>query len=234
MTYLPGMGENLRNHQTPHPSHTKIEGEATLCLYSAVNSNKWYPHRMSGARRGDETILWASRPITAVMHKTYELVCQLPAREASERIERLLSKEGVSYTTANLSVASTQTPIAVLGFQRNLYSQSNWVGVNPFAFISGVNVVVKSGDDRVTKVSVSVNRRRAFLWVAWWVVCGSLTASAMPQPAGALFFVGFSCAAWFGIASFLGGYLIKKEIGDCLRKASTKEAASGLRGASGS
>jgi hypothetical protein len=32
------------------------------------------------------------------------------------------------------------------------------------------------------------------------------------RPAGLLFFVGFACATWFGIVSFLGGYLIKKEI----------------------
>jgi hypothetical protein len=38
----------------------------------------------------------------------------------------------------------------------------------------------------------------------------------MPEPGGVLFFIAFACATWFGIVSFLGGYLIKKEIGDCL------------------
>jgi len=161
------------------------------------------------------------------MYKTYELVCLLPAREASERIERLLLKEGVSYTAANLSIASTRTPVAVLGFQRKLYSHSNWVGLNPFAFISGVRVLVKAGSVGVTKVTVSLDRRRAFIWALWWVTCSGMAASYMPQPGGALFFFGVSGAAWFGIVSFLGGYLIKKEIGDCLGKASIIEAASG-------
>jgi hypothetical protein len=65
-----------------------------------------------------------------MIQKTYELVCQLPAQAASERIEALLSKEGVKYTAANLFVTSTSTPIAVLGIQSKLYSRSNWGGLN--------------------------------------------------------------------------------------------------------
>lgn len=38
----------------------------------------------------------------------------------------------------------------------------------------------------------------------------------MPAQGGALLLVGIACAAWFGIVSFLGGHLIKKEIADCL------------------
>ncbi|MGH9718536.1 MAG: hypothetical protein ACRD4R_17650 [Candidatus Acidiferrales bacterium] len=152
-----------------------------------------------------------------VMHKTYQLVCQLPAQIASERIEALLSKEGVKYTTANLSVASTRTPITVLGIQPKLYSRSNWVGVNPFTFVSGVQVQCEQGDSEVTKVTVRVNRLRAFLWVAFWIACSFLAARAMPEPGGAILVVVVACAAWFGIVSFLGGYLVKKEISDRLK-----------------
>jgi hypothetical protein len=38
----------------------------------------------------------------------------------------------------------------------------------------------------------------------------------MPEPGGAILFVGIACAAWLSIVSFLGGYLIKKEIADRL------------------
>jgi hypothetical protein len=75
-----------------------------------------------------------------MIQKTYELVCQLPAQTASERIEALLSKEGVTYTAANLFVTSTSTPIVLLGIQSKLYSRSNWVGLNPFAFVTSVDV----------------------------------------------------------------------------------------------
>jgi|GEM_PF-2281962 len=153
------------------------------------------------------------------MRKTYKLVCRLPAQAALERIETLLSKEGVEYRAANLAVTSIRTPIAVLGIQPKLYSRSNWVGINPFTFVSGVDVRCEQADGGLTKVTVRVDRLRAFLWAAFSVACSFLAAVAMPEPAGVLFFVGFACATWFGIVSFLGGYLIKKEISERLKDA---------------
>lgn len=150
------------------------------------------------------------------MHKTYELVCQLPAHGAAERIEGLLSKEGVRYTAADLSISSVSTPIAVFGIQPRLYSRRNWVGLNPFAFVSGVNLQFKEDGNGLTRVNVRVNRLRALLWVLFWIMCSSLVAGTMPAQGGALLLVGIACAAWFGIVSFLGGHLIKKEIADCL------------------
>jgi hypothetical protein len=152
-----------------------------------------------------------------MMHKTYEFVCQLPAQAASERIEGLLSKEGVKYRAANLSVVSVRTPVAGLGIQPKLYSHSNWVGLNPFTFVSGVEAQCEQLDNGLTKVTVRVNRLRAFLWVAFWIACSSLVAIAMSEPGGAILVIGVVCAAWFGIVSFLGGYLIRKEIGDRLK-----------------
>jgi hypothetical protein len=69
----------------------------------------------------------------------------------------------------------------------------------------------------LTKVTVRVNRIRGFLWALFWIVCSLLVARAMPQPGGILLVIGVASAAWFGIASFLGGYLIKKEIADHLK-----------------
>jgi hypothetical protein len=152
-----------------------------------------------------------------VLHKTYEFVCQLPAQAASERIESLLSKEGVKYRAVNLSVVSVKTPIAVVGVQPKLYSHSNWVGLNPFTFVSGVEVRCEQLDNRLTKVTVRINRLRTFLWVAFWIACSSLAAIGMPEPGGAILVVGVACAAWFGLVSFLGGYLVRKEISDRLK-----------------
>jgi hypothetical protein len=152
-----------------------------------------------------------------MMHKTYEFVCQLTAQAASQRIEGLLSKEGVEYKTANLSVASVRTPVAVLGIQPKLYSHSNWVGLNPFTFVSGVEVQCEQLDSGLTKVTVRVNRLRTFMWAAFWIACSLLAARAMPEPGGAILVIGVACAAWLGVVRFLGGYLIKKEISDRLK-----------------
>lgn len=151
------------------------------------------------------------------MHRTYEFVCQLSVPDASERIGTLLSKEGVEYKMSGFSITSTKIPIAVLGIQPKLYSHSNWVGVNPFVFISGIHARFSSADT-ITMVTVRVNRLRAFCWVAFWVACSVLSAFAMREPAGAILVVIVTVAAWLGIVSFIGSYLIEKEIGDYLNK----------------
>lgn len=112
------------------------------------------------------------------MHKTYELICQLPAHTASERIESMLSREDVRYTATNLAITSVRTPIVVLGIQPNLYSHGNWVGLNPFAFVSDVDLRFREDENGLTRVTVRVNRLRGLLWVAFWFTCGALAARA--------------------------------------------------------
>ena len=151
-----------------------------------------------------------------MLHKTYELLCRLPANEVLERIKGLLTKECVRYRTDNLSVTSTQTPVVIFGFDPRLYTHTNWVGLNPFAYVSGIELRCEPGGNGLTKVTVRVDRFRAFVWVGFWVACSALAALPMPELGGAIFAIGVSSAAWFGNVSFLGGYLIKKEIADCL------------------
>jgi hypothetical protein len=152
-----------------------------------------------------------------VKHRTYILSSRLSAESAIARIGELLAKEGVQYRKEGLSIFSTRTPIALLSFQRNRYSNKNWVGPNPFTFVSGVNVQCQLDNSGLTQVVVQVNQFRTFVWVAFWASGCGMAASAMPTPAdAAIFFIALTLAAWFGLVSFLGGYLIEKEIADCL------------------
>ena len=63
----------------------------------------------------------------------------------------------------------------------------------------------------LAEIIVQVNKSRAFLWVALWVVSSGLAASGMPNPEGAILFIAVSLAAWFGLVSFLAGYLVNKK-----------------------
>ena len=149
-------------------------------------------------------------------HKTYILSSRLSAETTIARVGDLLAKEGVKYRTEGLSIFSISTPIALLSSQRTLYSDRNWVGLNPFSFISGVDVRCQLDKSGLTEIIVHVNKVRTFLWVAFWVSSSALAASRLPKPEGAVLFIAVSLAAWFGLVSFLGGYLIRKEITDCL------------------
>lgn len=151
-----------------------------------------------------------------LMKKTYILSSRLSAETTIARVEDLLAKAGVQGRTEGLSIFSISTPIALLSFQRTHYSDRNWVGLNPFTFISGVDVRCQSDKSGLTEINVQVNKERTFLWVAFSVVSSGLAASAMPEPDGAILFIAVTLAAWFGLVSFLGGYLIKKEITGCL------------------
>lgn len=152
-----------------------------------------------------------------MVNATYELVSQLPPEEACEKIRALLEKEGVRFRSEELFVASTSTPVALLGIQPSLYSHQNWVGINPFAFISSIDVRCSDGRNGTTKLSINVNRRRAFIFVGFWVICAYLAARAMPEPAGALMLIAVSSAAWMALVSFLSGHLLVKEIRNKLK-----------------
>jgi len=151
-----------------------------------------------------------------MIHKTYEFTSKLSAQEAGERIGWLFSEAHVEYKTAELSVTSTDTPLVFVSVDRRLYSWRNWTRINPFTFVTSVDVQFEPEQDEVTKVTVHINRFRAFGWVAFWVICCGLTALGLPEPAGAIFFIGVTCAAWFGNISFFAGYLVKKEITNSL------------------
>ncbi|HEY5254880.1 MAG TPA: hypothetical protein VIJ53_09520 [Acidobacteriaceae bacterium] len=166
-----------------------------------------------------------AKQVVSWMIKSYEMICPLSAQVVSERIAALFSKEGVTYKTDSLGVSSTRTPIAILGIQPVMYTRNNWVGINPFVWVSGVDVRCEHGEGGLTKVIVHINRSRAFLFVAIGICVSGMMATAMPEPAGAMIFIGFSCAAWFMHVPFLGGYLIKKEIADHLKLSKSEVGA---------
>src|SRR5437867_5466169 len=97
--------------------------------------------------------------------KTYEISCRLSDKAAIERIKALLTQEGVKFRTGELSVFSTRTPIAVLGL---VSSRRNWVGLNPFSYVTAVNVQCLSVEDDVTRIIVKIDQFRAFVWVMFW------------------------------------------------------------------
>ena len=155
------------------------------------------------------------------MQKTYELTSRLPAVTAMQRVEDLFAKEGVEWRRGDLSITSVKTPIDILGIQSRLYSKKNWVGLNPFVFVSSVDVRCEPGEGDIVRINVRIDQFRTLMWVAIWVTCSGLAASAMPEPVGAILLIAVTLTiAWLALVRFLGGFLIKKEILDCLNAGS--------------
>ena len=146
----------------------------------------------------------------------YEFKCSCTPSAAVKRIESLLAAEGVRFNTNDVQIVSTHTPLAVLGIQPTLYSHKNWIGLNPFTFISGVSARCEPANNGETEVLVSINRRRSYLFVLFWALCASLAARQMPEPIGWISVLAVTSVAWIGIVNFLSGYVVTKEIREAL------------------
>ena len=118
---------------------------------------------------------------------------------AIARLGDLLAKAGVQYRIESLSISSIRTPVVLLSFQRALYGNRNRVGLNPFPFITGVNVRCQPDKRGLTRVIVEVNSASAFLYVVCQVcVCG-LGSVGMPTPGDAILFIAVTLPP-FGLA----------------------------------
>jgi len=150
-------------------------------------------------------------------YKTYILSSRLSAETAIERLGDLLSKAEVQYKINGLSISSTRTPIVVFNLQRAMYSKRNWVGLSPFPYISGVDLRCQPGKGASTEVIVQVNRGRTFVYLAFSICACGIASTGMPTLADAVLFIAVSSAvAWLSCVS-LSGYLLKKEITNCLK-----------------
>lgn len=146
------------------------------------------------------------------MSRFYRVVSNVEAEAALDRVKDLLTAEGVSFEQVGPTVRSTRTPIIILGIQPKLYSRRNWVGLNPFIFVSGVTIGTKVPDNKGTVVEISINRLRAYLLAMLWTILGFFVGKELPQPVGALLFFGIALLAWTGIVLFLGSHLVRGEI----------------------
>ena len=148
----------------------------------------------------------------------FELKSRLAPREALSRIGNLLAEEGVKFKEeAELSLVSTATPIAILGIQTKLYSRKNWVGFNPFVFITSIRVDCKLDGGSGTIIELRINRHRALLWVGFYSIYVGLAARDMQEPNGALLFASVTIVAWLFYFFFVGGHLVKREIRNAVR-----------------
>ena len=146
----------------------------------------------------------------AVAHRTFALTSPLMPAEVLRRTAALLTSEGVRYKSTPLSIASTSTPFAVLGIQPRLYSRRNWIGLNPFAHASSVNLICERAG-HTTNIVLHVDRTRAVFFALFWAACGGLSALPLPLAGVVAVMIVVASLAWFHIA-VLGGRLIAREI----------------------
>src|SRR5438874_724151 len=91
--------------------------------------------------------------------KSFTVTTTLPPDDALRRLVHLLEAAGVRVNREEGGVRSLRTPTPLISLDPRLYSRRNWVGINPFALLTAIEMrttVSSSG----TVVDVSIDRRR--------------------------------------------------------------------------
>ena len=144
---------------------------------------------------------------------TYVVEARIPPRDARDRVAALLVAERVRYVVTDQNVRSTKTPLG-LNFQSLWFTQRNWVGLNPFAHVSGVAFDCAGAATGPTRVTVRVDRTRALYMVSPYL-SAYLLAPLVPVSAAILVSIGATGLIWF-ILSYVAGHLLRSEVRDAL------------------
>ena len=143
----------------------------------------------------------------------YSIDAPLSSVEALDRVAGLLTAERVSYTRTEQGLQSTRTPLG-LTFQGVWYSRRNWVGLNPFAHVTAVNVSCPGAGTSAGLVTVRVDRTRA-LQMASPYLLGYVLAPLVPLPAAIFAIAACTGLIWFTV-SYVAGHLLEHELSEAL------------------
>ena len=91
----------------------------------------------------------------------YTLNANMPLNDAIVRISDLLDSEHVSYKAEANIIGSTEIPLPFWSWDKRLYTRKNWIGFNPFIFISSIDFILKEISQKETHIEVIINQKRA-------------------------------------------------------------------------
>ena len=101
---------------------------------------------------------------------TFTLNTVLSTSEAIMRISNLLTSEHVNFQADLNSIRSEEIPIPLFSFDKRLYTRRNWVGINPFIFVSGVDFLIKEPCSKQTQINITICQGRAILMYVFFVL----------------------------------------------------------------
>jgi len=145
--------------------------------------------------------------------RRYSIRSSLSPVEALSRLAGLLTAERVSYRRTEQGLQSTRTPFG-LTFQGIWFSRRNWVGLNPFAFVTAVSISCSGANTSSGTATVRVDRTRA-LGLASPYLVGFVLAPVVPLPAAIIVIAACIGLIWF-IVSYVAGHLLERELSEVL------------------
>jgi hypothetical protein len=144
------------------------------------------------------------------MRKNFNLETLMPRDEAITRLINLLEDESLIVNKTNNRIWSQHTPLPIVNFDSRLYSKKNWVGINPFIFITSIDINFESNMSDKTFITVTIDRTRMLFILA--IVLIIVTALAIQAPVIVSATVAASLVGVFFILFYLSYSLARKEI----------------------
>ena len=141
--------------------------------------------------------------------------------DAKKRIENLLTYENVDFSVQPNSIRSTYIPIPLVNFDKRLYTRKNWVGINPFIYISGLEILFTELSATETRIEINIDQRRAIFFYCMFLCLVFLVALALPT-----IWASISCFLFIAISSYLLVFLL------CIKKLLRYEILKVLNGPS--
>lgn len=129
------------------------------------------------------------------MKRAFTLISDLSENDAQQQIIKLFDSESVKYQVENNEIRSLKTPMTLLNVDPRMYTKRNWVGMNPFIFISGINVTLNGDSPKGTVIDVNINQTRAVIIYLLILLCLASMMFAIPN-------------LWVGIAILVFGLFI--------------------------
>ncbi len=87
-----------------------------------------------------------------------------------KRIGDLLVYEHVSFDATQDSIKSTHIPFPIVGFDKKMYTRKNWVGINPFIYISSIEMFFRESTTKETQIDISIDQYRTIVIYLFSVV----------------------------------------------------------------
>jgi hypothetical protein len=147
--------------------------------------------------------------------KTLRISTALTTAQAASRLAELFEAEGVSVERSANALNSTKVKLPWMGVDRALYTRRNWIGLNPFVWLTGIRAGCTPGSDGRTVVTLVLDRRRTILWVACWFALVGIVSLQAPLP-GALAVLAVVALANM-VGWLLGPVLVRNEVEAQLR-----------------
>jgi hypothetical protein len=110
----------------------------------------------------------------------FRLYSKLSVSDAMKRIGDLFVSEHVGFYANPDSIKSTHVPFPIVSIDRRMFSRRNWVGINPFIYISSIEVFFTELNTKETQIDVSINQRRAIVLYLGFLCLTLFVALAIP------------------------------------------------------